>query len=187
LTPEQEARVEGTLPDVQHCAAQMARRYRNRFKAEDMLGPGTLGLLGAVRTYEPDRHPSFAHYARYYILGAMLNAVRTELFSTRARVEHAMERAFCDFEQHHVLAGSLFMDPEEKLLEGARRGNDDALAAALVALAAEAIQLVHEEGLSVAAAAREIGVHVNTAQARYTTALGKLRAFLLGLEAPRRR
>jgi RNA polymerase sigma factor (sigma-70 family) len=216
LTLEQLARVDEALPDVEQCAADVARLYRRRFTPEEMLGPGTLGLLAAVRAYDSDRHPSFRHYAKYYIRGAMLNTVRTELFSSRARIEHAMERAACDFEVHHHLDIDVFTDSDEQLLQGGRRGCDDGLAAALVAAAAEAqalspeeaivehvsladalsalhagerevTLLVHGRGLSVAEAARELGVHTNTAQNRYQRAVRKLRAFLLQEEEPRRR
>lgn len=216
LTSKQNALVKLGLPEVRRCAAEVARRYRGRFTPEEMLAPGTVGLLVAARSYDEERGLGFRYYARHYILGRMLNAIKTDLFSTRARVEHAMERAFCGFSAHQVLEGDLFADSEEKLLDDARRGCDDALAASLVAAAAEAreaspedavilrislrealatlyphelevTQLVHEKGMSVAEASRDLRVHINTAQNRYTSALRKLRAFLLdGDEPPQR-
>lgn len=49
------------------------------------------------------------------------------------------------------------------------------------------IKLVHEEGKNVAEASRELGVHTNTAQNRYQSALDKLRAYFTRTDAPRRR
>ncbi len=127
-----------------------------------------------------------------------------------------MERAYCGFEVHQLLDVDLFSDPDERLLDGARGGCDDALAAALVAFTNEAqatspedavvgrvalrealrtlypherevIRLVYERDLSLAEAARELGVHANTAQNRCQSALRKLRAFLVDGDEPRRR
>jgi RNA polymerase sigma factor (sigma-70 family) len=133
LTPQQEALVQLALPCVERCAREVARCYRRRFTPEDLLGAGTIGLIGAARDYDEERHPSFLHYAWHYVRGAMLNVVRTELFSSRARVEHAMERAFTGFEIHHVADVDLFAGTEEQLLEGGRQGSADALAAAFTA------------------------------------------------------
>jgi RNA polymerase sigma factor (sigma-70 family) len=140
LTPSQGALVKLGLPEVGRCAADVARRFHGRFTPEDLLASGTLGLLVAARVYDEERGLGFAHFARYYILGRMLNAVEAELFSIRARVEHAMERAFCGFSAHQVLDVDLFADPEEKLVDGARLGCDDVLAAAIYGAIAEAAE-----------------------------------------------
>jgi RNA polymerase sigma factor (sigma-70 family) len=216
LTPVQDALLRLGLPEVSRCAAEIACHYRDRITPDDLVGPGNLGLLIAVRGYEEERCPSFLHYARHFIRGRMLNAIVTEFFVTRARVEHAMERGFSAFSAHQILEGDLFADPEEKLVDDGRQGCDDALAAALVAAVTEAetsspedaillrlslrkalgtlysheaqvIGLVHGQGMNVAEASREIGVHVNTAQRRYTSALRKLRACLLDTDPPPRR
>ncbi len=218
LTPRQRALVKLGLPSVARCAKEVARCYRRRFTAEGLLSAGTIGLMGAARAYDEERHPSFLHYAWHYIRGAMLNEIRTELFSSRALVEHAMERAFTGFEIHHVADVDLFAGSEEELLEGGRRGSAEALAAAFTAAVSasrehgsdaemalllridlrralltlhrhelQMIKLVHEEGKNVAEASRELGVHTNTAQNRYQSALDKLRAYFTRTDAPRRR
>jgi RNA polymerase sigma factor (sigma-70 family) len=209
LTAEQEAFVQMGLPLVARCAAQMARRYPRLFTPPDMLGAGTLGLLTAVRSFDAEQHLDFVHHARGYILGRMLNVVEGELYTTRARVEHAMDRAQYAFSTHQILDVDLFADPEEALREGGEQGCEDALAAAFVAAAFVAaedadpedalilrldlrkalsglyplelqmIQLVDEQGLSILAAAKRARIHPNTAQKRYTKALAHLGELLL--------
>jgi RNA polymerase sigma factor (sigma-70 family) len=135
LTAEQEALVQMGLPLVARCAAQMARRYPRLFTQGDMLGAGTLGLLTAARSFDAERHLDFVHHARGYVLGRMLNVVEGELFTTRARVEHAMDRAEYAFSTHQILDVDLFADPEETLRDGGEKGCEDALSAAFVAAA----------------------------------------------------
>ncbi len=65
LTRQQQALVAMALGDVQRCATEVARLYRRRFTAEEMLGPGTLGLLAAARVYDAVRNPTFRHNARF--------------------------------------------------------------------------------------------------------------------------
>ena len=133
LTPEQEQLVEAGLPMVKQCAAEVASRFQPRVHAEELLAPGTIALRQAVLSYQADLHPSFPVYARHHIRGRMIDAVRTEHFSLRARVEHAMERAYEIFEAQHKLDGDLAHDDEQVLLDSARQGCDDMLASVYVA------------------------------------------------------
>lgn len=209
LTEQQEQYVQMGLPWVEHNAVTVTRWWRDRFEPHEMMGPGTIGLLEAARRYEPERHPSFPHYAQQYIRGRMLNAIRSELFTLRGRVEHAMERGFCGYSTHRRVDADLFADTEEALEAAAEQACADTLAASFVAAMAEGgdrdpeddvllsldlrkalktlypaelqvVLLVHEGGFSVNEAAIKLGVHVNTAQNRYKKALRKLDAFLFG-------
>lgn len=138
LTPEQRELVRAGEPFVEEHAAEIAWRYRGRVTRDELLGPGTIGLHEAAVKYREERHPSFKHYAKHYIRGRMLDAVRREHFSLRARVEHEMERAYSRMSGHQVLDVNLFSDPEEALREGGHRGAGDLLAAAFLAGVAEA-------------------------------------------------
>ena len=145
LTPEQRALVDLGMPLVEHAAAEIGRRYRTRCTAAELLGPGTIALCEAAVAYRQDGHPSFLEYAKHHVRGRMLDAVHAEHFSLRARVEHAMERAYCRISSHQVADFDLFADPEEKLVEGAQRGCDDVLAAAFLAGLLEAQEATPEE------------------------------------------
>jgi len=216
LTAFQHELVQIGLPLVIHCSAEIARRCRALVTPAELLGPGTIGLHEAARSYDPEQHPSFPHFARHRVRGAMLDSIHAEHFSLRGRVEHAMERAYSRVSMHQVLDVDRFGASEEQLLEAAREGCDDALAAAFIAAVTESqegsaedamilslslrdalsrllpheqkiLHLVDAEGLSIKAASAALGVHANTGQRRYTRAIGKLRAWLLGEDPPRRR
>jgi RNA polymerase sigma factor (sigma-70 family) len=136
-TPQQRL-VMIALPMVEQCADELARLYYPRVKREDLLGAGTIGADRAARRYDKEKHPSFPVYARHYIRGWMLDSIRAEFTSLRARVEHAMERAHDTFSGHQAFDLDLFADPVETIVEGAREGGDDALAAAFFAAVLEA-------------------------------------------------
>ncbi len=145
LTHLQRLLVKSALPMVEKCAREIAYRYRSLTTREELLAPGTFALYDAAATYQEDRHPDFAVFARHHVRGQMLDAIRAEHFSLRARVERAMERAFDRFASHQTQEVNLFMDGDEKVGEAARQGNDDAVAAAVLAGLLEAQALSPEE------------------------------------------
>jgi RNA polymerase sigma factor for flagellar operon FliA len=133
LTPRQQLLVKTYLPMVEKNAASVARRHGNQVSPAELLGPGAVALHEAAATYEEEKHPDFEHYARHHVRGRMLDAIRAERFSARARVERAMERGFERFATHQILEVDTVMESEERILEEAERGGDDALAAAVLA------------------------------------------------------
>jgi len=57
---------------VVHLAAQ----YRQRHSPEELIGEGTLGLIKAARSFNPDRGYSFASYASFFIKEAICRYLR---------------------------------------------------------------------------------------------------------------
>lgn len=68
--------VEAHLPLVWRVARQMARRLPSTIEAEDLVGAGTLGLIGALSRYETGRCDRFSAYAEFRIRGAILDQLR---------------------------------------------------------------------------------------------------------------
>ncbi len=133
LTPRQRLLVKAFLPMVAKIAASIVARYGGRLSHGELLGPGTIALHEAAATYDEERHPDFEHYARHHVRGRMLDAIRADRFSSRARVERAMERAFDRFAGHQTLDVDTVMESDERIVEEVERGCDDALAVAVLA------------------------------------------------------
>ncbi len=74
-TPER-ATVLQYLPLVDRVARRMARRLPCNVALDDLVGAGSLGLIDAVRRYDPARASSFAAYAELRIRGAILDHLR---------------------------------------------------------------------------------------------------------------
>jgi RNA polymerase sigma factor (sigma-70 family) len=133
LTPTQEKLCQDGLPMVEKCAREIARRFHPLVEPCELLAAGAIALRQSAACYTSDLHASFPVYARHHIRGRMIDAVRSEHFSLRARVERSMERAYEIFESYHPVDGDLFADDDQKLLEGARKGCDELLGAVFLA------------------------------------------------------
>jgi RNA polymerase sigma factor (sigma-70 family) len=210
LTPAQEELVNVGLPMVKKCAQTVASRYHDLVTPEDLLAPGTFGLREAARTYRADRHPDFPRYARHHVRGRMIEAICRDHFSMRRRVEISMDRAYELFASQHTLGAAPATASDEKIVDGARQGCDDMLAAAHLAACTEQEQIgsqedkitlrismrdavasltpeeqaivrrVYYEGMTLDEAAAKESIHLNTAKRRNARALRKLREALVG-------
>ncbi|MDE3179453.1 MAG: FliA/WhiG family RNA polymerase sigma factor [Acidobacteriota bacterium] len=64
------------LPLVRRVAFEMRERLPQHVAVDDLAGAGVLGLLDAVRRYDPHKHVKIETYARYRIRGAILDSLR---------------------------------------------------------------------------------------------------------------
>lgn len=73
------------LPLVRRIARRIKRMVPG-FELDDLIGDGSIGLIRAVDSYDPERGPTLQHYAGRLIAGAMLNGIRRmDPVSERAR------------------------------------------------------------------------------------------------------
>jgi RNA polymerase sigma factor for flagellar operon FliA len=93
--PWEQMLVERMQGAVEQRAAHWAKRFRGLVEADDLRQLGLMGLLEAARRFEQERNKSFDDYARRWIDGKMLDAIRTA--SLHARIDRAMFRAHARF------------------------------------------------------------------------------------------
>lgn len=122
---QREERVRTLLPLVRRLARRL-KRMVHAFDLDDLVGDGSLGLLRAVDTFDPQRGPSLEEYARQLIVGAMLNGIRRmDPVSERSR------RIVRDGDgRRYALAASLGAVPTLEEMEQRCPGYRRALAAA---------------------------------------------------------
>ncbi|MFQ5768644.1 MAG: FliA/WhiG family RNA polymerase sigma factor [Acidobacteriota bacterium] len=108
-------------PLVRFVAARLAARLPREASLDDLIGDGLLGLMEAVRRFEPEKGVQFATFAESRIRGAMLDGLRQRDFFPRSlrRRQKEMEEAVSD------LTGELGRPPDDEEL-GARLGIDAA-------------------------------------------------------------
>ncbi len=86
------------LPQVQYVARRIHLRLPQQVLLEDLIHAGILGMMDAVRKYDPSKNVQLKHYAEFRIRGAILDSLRLVDWSPRAlrrqarRMEQAIER-----------------------------------------------------------------------------------------------
>ncbi|MGA8220409.1 MAG: FliA/WhiG family RNA polymerase sigma factor [Candidatus Acidiferrales bacterium] len=97
------------LPQVQYIARRIHDRLPPQVLLEDLVHAGILGLMDAVRKYDPSKNVQLKHYAEFRIRGAILDSLRQVDWSPRAlrRQGRRLEQAISDCK------GRLGRDPTE--------------------------------------------------------------------------
>lgn len=85
LPPAEEDAVTENLPLVRFIAARIASTIPASVELDDLIQTGTLGLIDAVRRYDPSKGIPFPAYARFRIRGAILDALRSLDWATRSQ------------------------------------------------------------------------------------------------------
>lgn len=73
---EQDALIQESLPIVGHEVSYMLRRVPGHVQKEDLVSAGTLALVQAARSFDPDRGVPFVSYASIRIRGAITDELR---------------------------------------------------------------------------------------------------------------
>lgn len=71
------------LPQVQYIARRIHDRLPPQVLLEDLVHAGILGLMDAVRKYDPAKNVQLKHYAEFRIRGAILDSLRQVDWSPR--------------------------------------------------------------------------------------------------------
>lgn len=91
------------LPQVQYVARRIHDRLPPQVLLEDLVHAGILGLMDAVRKYDPAKNVQLKHYAEFRIRGAILDSLRQVDWSPRAlrrqarRLEQAISECKAQF------------------------------------------------------------------------------------------
>jgi|GEM_PF-25053 RNA polymerase sigma factor FliA len=86
------------LPQVRHVARRIHFRLPPQVLLEDLVHAGVLGLIDAVRKYDPSKNVQPKYYAEFRIRGAILDSLRLADWSPRAlrrrarRLDQAISR-----------------------------------------------------------------------------------------------
>jgi RNA polymerase sigma factor FliA len=71
------------LPLVKRVALQMRGRLPAHVELDDLVSDGTVGLIDAVRKFDPAKGVTIEGYARYRIQGAILDSLRDQDYASR--------------------------------------------------------------------------------------------------------
>ena len=87
-------------PLVKRVAFEMRQHLPPHVEMDDLVGAGTLGLVDALRKFDPSRKVKLESYARHRIRGGILDALRTLDPASRdmRRRARKVEKAYRDLE-----------------------------------------------------------------------------------------
>jgi RNA polymerase sigma factor FliA len=96
--PQREQLLLDHLPQVQYIARRIHDRLPPQVLLEDLVHAGILGLMDAVRKYDPSKNVQLKYYAEFRIRGAILDSLRQVDWSPRAlrRQARRLEQAVLD-------------------------------------------------------------------------------------------
>jgi RNA polymerase sigma factor FliA len=86
------------LPQVRYIARRIHDRVPPQVLLEDLVHAGILGLMDAVKKYDPSKNVQLKHYAEFRIRGAILDSLRQVDWSPRTlrRQARRMEQAISE-------------------------------------------------------------------------------------------
>ena len=86
------------IPQVQYIARRIHDRLPPQVLLEDLVHAGILGLMDAVRRFDPGKNVQLKHYAEFRIRGAILDSLRQVDWSPRTlrRQARRLEQAVLD-------------------------------------------------------------------------------------------
>jgi RNA polymerase sigma factor FliA len=86
------------LPQVEFIARRIHDRLPPQILLEDLVHAGILGLIDALRKYDPGKNVQLRHYAEFRIRGAILDSLRQVDWSPRAlrRQARRLDQAILD-------------------------------------------------------------------------------------------
>ena len=128
---EQDRIIEEFAPLVWRIAQRLAGRLPASLDIQDLIQAGVIGVIDAIKKYDPSKRAQFKTYAEFRIRGAMLDQIRSldwvprpvredirRLYAALEKIEKRLERRPTTEE----LAGELGMSAEEceRLLSDAR-------------------------------------------------------------------
>jgi RNA polymerase sigma factor for flagellar operon FliA len=106
--PERDALITECLPLVKYIAHRISARLPAHVDVDDLIHSGILGLMDAVKKFEPDRNVKFKTYAEQRIRGAILDGLRDLDWVPRSlrRKKKDIETAYHLLEQQYGRAAS---------------------------------------------------------------------------------
>lgn len=120
LTPTQQNLLNDHLPIVQYMVSDLLRRVPSYIQRDDLTSAAMLGLLQAVRAFDPTREAKFSTFARVRIQGALLDELRSRDWASRGVRQQAKQVEM----ESERLANVLGRTPTTKEISESLGGSD---------------------------------------------------------------
>lgn len=197
MRPDMGPIVASYLPLVGAIARTFSRRLPSMVELDDLVHDGVIGLISALRRYDPGRGVRFAAYAGHRIKGAMIDGLRARdpLSRQVRRAQKAGGDAppwpggiqILDLDHAQHVPADEDMSPEHAVLEADLRRRVREGLAALPPRDREVVILRLVQGLPLRVVADRLSLSMTRTAEIQTRGLVRLRRFLNGEPMVRRR
>ena len=119
---ERNAIIEKYLPMIQCLARRISSRLPANIQHNDLISSAVIGLMDAIKKYDPERNNKFKTYAEFRMRGAILDTLRTQDWTPRSirdkakkidKVTRTLEQKFSRVPNEKEIAEALNMSLEE--------------------------------------------------------------------------
>ena len=114
--------IENYLPMIQCVAKRISSRLPAHIQYNDLISSGVMGLMDAIKKYDPSRNNKFKTYAEFRVRGAILDALRSQDWTPRSirdkakridKVTKTLEQRFSRPPKEQEIAEALAMSLED--------------------------------------------------------------------------
>ncbi len=181
----QSAAVEPHLPLVAAIARAMGRRLPPTVEVDDLINDGVLGLMEALRRYDPQRRVGFTTYAGHRIRGAILDGLRRRdplprAYRRRQKTEPNHRVQFLALDEALMVPDGEEGDPEALAVEADLRRQVWLGLAALPPRDRQVLVLRMVRGLTLREVAAHLSLSITRVAEIQTRGLARMRRFLAG-------
>ncbi|MGQ9687605.1 MAG: FliA/WhiG family RNA polymerase sigma factor [Desulfobaccales bacterium] len=98
----QEQMVVQYAPLIKYIASRLALRLPSHISLDDLISSGIIGLIDAIRKFDPTKNISFKTYAEFRIKGAILDELRSLDWIPRSvrKKSHVLEKTYSELEKN---------------------------------------------------------------------------------------
>lgn len=177
--------VESHLPLVAAIARAMGRRLPPTVEVDDLINDGVLGLMDALRRYDPQRRVGFSTYAGHRIRGAILDGLRKRDALPRAyrrlqNGEPSRRIQFLTLDEAMMVPDGAERDPETFAVEADLRRQVCLGLATLPPRDREVLVLRMVRGLPLRAVAAHLSISITRVAEIQARGLARMRRYLVG-------
>ena len=113
--------IEEYLPMIQCVAKRISSRLPANIQYNDLISSAVIGLMDAIKKYDPERNNKFKTYAEFRVRGAILDALRSQDWTPRSirdkakrieKVTQILEQKFSRTPNEKEIASALGMSLE---------------------------------------------------------------------------
>ena len=121
-TKERNEIIEKHLPMIQCVARRISSRLPSHIHYNDLISSGVIGLMDAIKKYDPNRNNKFKTYAEFRVRGAILDSLRSQDWTPRSirdkakkidKITKALEQKFSRPPEEKEIAEALGMSLED--------------------------------------------------------------------------